>query len=453
MMNTRTTPQPASSLLPAAAARARTRAFALLLAVAAFPCALPAQTLPPVNGTYEFYADTLYDGSGGLITNTVTADTIWRVADGVTVTVTSNTVTANTNGGIFGAGVVKTIRIEPIGTTGRVEFIGNVTKGQGAVFGMGMSPAKIQLVNVAFIGNQGTRDTLGSQGGAASGGGVIYSASGGQIDMTNVLFQGNSARHGGGILASCNVNITSGTFIGNRANSRNYSTDVSSTAATSLMGNTHSGYGGAIMLNHSGMKLMIARESTFTGNWARRGGGAVNARSRHSIEFWDTVDISDNFAGQGGALGSAINVTEEGEGIFFKYTGTTGVTDYVYSGNVAKGSDMDAVEITESEITGLPSFAPLARGGGFYFASNRNEANAKPRLYFDIATGVTVQIGKASNPSSYDSIATSDVTGTLSRFDLTGTGAGRLILHADNSYFQGTVNVGTGALLLGNQNA
>lgn len=425
----------------------RIRAFTLLLFAAVFPMGLLAQTLP-VNGTYNFYADATYDGTDGSIRQQVSSETVWRIADGVTVTVSNNAVTNPDTGGVFGSAFTQTFRIEPMGTTGRVEFIGNTTEAEGAVFQLGMAGANLDLINVAFIGNQGQLVNRG----AGHGGGAIRGASASEVTLTDVLFENNAARHGGGIFTAGNVNITSGTFTGNMAHSWNTfpTVDVSGT----LMGNTQAGYGGAIDGSHSAMRLIIARESVFTENWARRGGGAINSRARHSVELWDTIDISDNFAGFGGAINDAIQVNEQGEGVFFKYTGTTGMSDYIYSGNKAKGSEMDLTEVTSVWTSGSIPFTPHAKGGGFYFSGSHHvNTTTKTELRFDIATGVAVQIGKAGNPSSWDSIATSDFTGTGANLTLTGTGSGRLILHADNSYFQGSVNVGTGSLIVGNQNA
>ncbi|OAM90796.1 hypothetical protein OH491_03255 [Termitidicoccus mucosus] len=424
------------------------RAFVLLLAVAAFLPALPAQTQLPVNGTYDFYSDTLYDGAVGSLTQQVSAETVWRIADGVTVTVANNTVTGNVGGGIFGQGVVNTIRIEPLGTTGRVVFDGNSVEAEGSVFNLGMAGANLILNNVSFLNNTAQRVNVG----AGQGGGAIRAASASVMTLSNVLFQRNSGRYGGAIYGAGNITVTSGTFIGNFAHGWNV-------VGTSLMGNANAGYGGAIATNIGSMKIGIFRDSLFNDNWARRAGGVVSTRTRYSLEFYDIVDMSNNFAGYGGAIADHSNTVETTEGILFKYTGTAPITNFVYSGNRAKGVDLDLADVSHADATGSGTFTPVAKGGGFYI-SMPNPATAgsgaKTRLHFEIADGVTVQIGQPGNPLAWDSIATLDASGTAALLELTGTGAagaGRLILHADNSYFQGTVNVGTGALLLGNQNA
>lgn len=408
--------------------------------------ALNAQIPVPVDGTYTFYSDITYDGSLGSIRQQVSSETIWLIEDGATVTVANSEITGLPNGGPFGQDIVQTIRIEPLGTTGRIEFINNTTEREGGVFFMGMAGARLYLTNAAFIGNQGTRANPGNA--AGEGGGAIRAASASEMHFTNVLFEKNRARQGGAIYAAGNVFIQSSTFVGNYAHSWNYASGEGV-----LMGNVNSGYGGAINFSMSSMKYMVAHEASFINNWARRGGGAINARTRYSVELWDTVDISNNFAAFGGAIGDNNTVMEDGEGVFFKYTGTTGKTEFVYSGNMAGGADFNAAQVTAAEATGMMPVTPQAKAGGFYHSGTFNNAAANTRLFFDIATGVTVQIGQPGNPSAWDSIATMDATGPTARFDLVGSGAGRLILHADNSYFQGTVNVRTGSLLLGNPNA
>ncbi|MDR1011932.1 MAG: hypothetical protein LBM04_12560 [Opitutaceae bacterium] len=419
------------------------RALALLLAVVAFSPALHAQTVP-VNGAYDFYSDTLYDGAGSSIRAQVSAETIWRIADGVTVTVVNNTLTGNNNGGVFGAGVVNTIRIEPLGTTGRVVFDGNSAEAEGSVFALGMAGAKLFLTNVSFLNNTAQRVNVG----AAHGGGAIRAASASEMTMTNVLFQRNSGRRGGAFYTAGNLSVTSGTFIGNFAHCWNVD-------GTSLMGNANVGYGGVIATDISSIRIGVFRDSLFNDNWARRGGGVASTRTRYSLEFRDTVDMSGNFAGWGGAIADHLNNVESTEGVFFIYTGTA-ATNFVYSGNRAKGVDLDLDDVSHADATGSGTFVPVAKGGGFYISMPHPAtagSGAKTRLGFDIATGVTVQIGQAGNPLAWDSIATLDASGTAALLELSGTGAGRLILHADNSYFQGSVNVGAGSLLLGNQNA
>lgn len=420
------------------------RVFALLSAAFTF-FAVPTQAQVPVDGTYNFFSDTIYDGSITPLRQQVGSETIWRIADGATVVVTSNTIIGNTGGGIFGQGVVNTIRIEPLGTTGRVVFENNSAQAEGSVFNLGMSGANLILNNVSFINNTAQRVNVG----AIHGGGAIRGASASEMTMSNVLFERNSGRYGGAIYTAGNISVTSGTFTGNFAHGWNVE-------GSSLMGNANSGYGGVIATNIGSMRIGIFRNSQFNNNWARRAGGVASTRTRYSFEFHDTVDMSGNFASWGGAIADHSNTVESTEGVFFIYSGTAATNTFVYSGNKAKGADLDLDDVPYGEATSSGTFIPVARAGGFYISMPHPAtagSGAKTRLSFEIADGVTVQIGQAGNPLAWDSIATQDASGTNALLNLTGTGAGRLILHADNSYFQGTVTVGTGALLLGNQNA
>src|SRR5690606_6093278 len=272
--------------------------------------------------------------------------------------------------------------------------------------------------------------------------------------FSNVLFDQNFALSTGGAIRTLHgIEIESGTF------TNNYAAGTGST-----------GYGGAIGASSGGLNVAnngiqqsVVTKSYFGGNWASRYGGAIGVQQHHSLNLFDHVGFDDNFASVAG--GAFYDVANTGlliggnaliDGQRFVFTGTSGVTDYQYSGNVARGVEMTEDEITAARL-GDGSFdlkaVAEAKAGVFYCADAENT-----RLRFYIAEGGTVSIDEAGNPSAWDSIANSDDSGTTARIDLIETSetpapGGTLILHADNSYFQGAVNVSKGTLLLGNQNA
>jgi|GEM_PF-4523996 Uncharacterized protein conserved in bacteria len=408
-----------------------------------------AQT-PPVSGTYPFSASTSFNVPGRQAMATTPFTTTWTIDDDVTVTV-SNANGGTANGAVFNIeGTTSNnlvFTIEPSGSTGRAIFRNNITGGEGGVFYQ--TRASLDLTNVSFIGNGSTKAT-GHGGGAIRFGSTVLSGK-----FTNLLFDSNFALSTGGAMRTLHgVEITSSTFTNNYA---------AGTTSTTGFGGAIGASSGGLTVANNGIQQSVVTNSYFGGNWASRYGGAIGVEMHHSLNFFDHVGFSDNFAGIGG--GAFYDVANTGlliggaaliDGQRFVYTGTSGVSDYVYSGNVARGVQMTAQEIADARL-GNGSFdfkaGAEAKAGGFYFADAENT-----RLRFDIAEGVTVSIGEAGNPSAWDSIANSDASGTTARIDLIETGetaapGGTLILHADNSYFQGAVNVSKGALILGNQNA
>jgi autotransporter-associated beta strand protein/predicted outer membrane repeat protein len=427
---------------------------AAFAALALAPSA-PAQLTPPItSGTHVFADSTTYDAPARQQFTTVLTP-VWLVADGATVTIANVTTTAN--GGVFEMNTnnATVFTIAPSGSTGRVIFRNNITSGEGGVFYQNRNT--LNITNASFIGNASTK----APGSSTHGGGAMRIGSTAiATSLTNVLFDQNYALSRGGAIRTLHgISITSGTFTGNYA------------AAVGT--DQHAGYGGAIAAyagglntNANGIGISVVRESYFAGNWASRYGGAIalDTLGYHSFNFFDHAGFADNFAGAaGGAFYDYANTAllynnaPIIDGQRFVFTGTTGVTDFVYSGNIARGVALTADEITAARAGAFVFTATAAaKAGGFYFSGT-----ASTRLRFDIAEGVTVAIGKAGNPSAWDSIANSDASGTTAKIELVetiaapgaGAAGGTLVLHADNSYFQGSVNVEKGALLLGNPDA
>lgn len=81
---------------------------------------------------------------------------------------------------------------------------------------------------------------------------------------------------------------------------------------------------------------------------------------------------------------------------------------------------------------------PSASAGGFMYIDSS-------QVRFDIAGNKTLIIGDLSNDGALDSIAG---TGSISK-----TGAGELVLNADNNNFTGEMRVENGEVTLGRSNS
>ncbi len=369
---------------------------------------------PPPSG--NIVADTVIDPVDR-VQITAASPIAYNIYDGVTLTLRNGSSTAN--GGVFLAG--GNLTIGPSGTlgTGRVIFENNQTSGQGGVLYVN-SGRSVNITNSIFRNNASSNN---------SGAGVIRNDSNaGSINLSRVLFEGNSAQIGAVIrnYAAGGVFVTTGTFLGN------YTSGTSSSA----------GMGGAIQVGSATAETNLV-DVAFIANRAGRDGGAIMNSGNAGVVLRDMQEFTGNWGGRsGGAIYDNNNAVTSGNSVEFIYSGSTGKDDFVYSGNVAGG--LGAIVPEATLVSGTYTMTPLARSGGFYYANNAGW------LRFNIAGTVTLSIGQAGNPAAFDSIATANA-GTGAKLDKAG--AGRLILHADNAYFQGTVNVNEGSLLLGNQDA
>ncbi|MDR0353166.1 MAG: hypothetical protein LBI02_07400 [Opitutaceae bacterium] len=326
-------------------------------------------------------------------------------------------------GGVFNANAAaRSIIIAPSGTlgTGRVIFKKNHSTGEGGVF---YNAGPVSVMNADFIEN------------AASNGGVLRNTSAsGPIEFNQVLFEGNRAANGGVFASYGNITVTSGTFTGNYTSAYN-------------------GVGG-VLANYSSS---LTRPALFTGasfinNRAANGGVAGRYTTNGILLIVDAPEISGNWAVQNGGVINDANNRNNGYYMLIRLSGSTGMDDYVYSGNAALGLAPNATNTgTAALISGsystLGTGTAVAGAGGFYYAT------VNSLLRFDIAGGVSLAIGKAGNPAALDSIATIDnaVAGITALIEKNG--GGRLVLHADNAHYKGAITVNEGSLFLGNANA
>lgn len=400
------------------------RLFALALAAAGFYETLPAQdnALP----------------SPSLITNDVSINrarravfnSAWRYdfADGITFEI-KDTDLASGNGAVFELNLSDSADIfyfRPVTdvveqNSGRFIFSNNRSAGYSGV--AHLSRGILVLKNGSVINNS-----------SATHGGAFTVGAYATFRAYNVLFEGNNTLGGGGVISfRTNLSnrppqiISSSTFIGN------YSTHSSSDAG-----------GGGVMDFATGSADVNITDSAFINNRTGHSGGAIVFRlNAADLLLQDVTTINGNWAAQGGGfLYDRTGIGNLGKSIVISLTGTLAGRHIVYENNAAGGVATPVSEI----VSGSYSFTPLARRGGFYFSQNVGA------LRFNIANDVTLSIGRTGNNPALDSLATNDSeNGYKSVIDKVG--AGRLILNADNSHFQGTTNVQAGSLILGNQNA
>lgn len=350
----------------------------------------------------------------------------YDIADGVVFEL-KDAVLAAGNGAVFEVNLpdpanVFAFRPDPnaVDKSGRFIFSGNSSPAYSGV--AHISRGIFVLENGSVINNS-----------AATIGGAFTIGSQATIRTYNVLFQGNNAPTGAVISFRTNLGsrprqiFQSSTFIGN------YSTYT-----------TNDNGGGGVFGFDTGSADVLVADTAFINNRGGHSGGAVMFRlNTADLMFQDVTIIDGNWAPQGGgAIYDRNGIGLANKSIVIQLTGTLAGRHIVYENNAAGNV---AVPVSEL-VSGIYSFTPQAHRGGFYFSQNTGA------LLFNIASDVTLSIGRAGNNPALDSLATADsAAGYNSVIDKVG--GGLLILNANNAHFQGTTNVQAGTLLLGNPDA
>ncbi|EFC1526866.1 AIDA-I family autotransporter adhesin YfaL/EhaC [Escherichia ruysiae] len=257
--------------------------------------------------------------------------------------------------------------------------------------------------------------------GEYNNGGAIFAKENSTLNLTQVIFDSNVAGGYGGAIYSAGTNdagdidlsVTNAVFTGNIAN------DGKGGAIYSINNN--------IYLNNTIFNNNRAYTST---SYSDGDGGAIditdnNTETIHPSEFTiiNNTTFTDNIAeGYGGAIYSSstnspylIDISVD--------------ASYSYNGGVLVDENNSA--------TGYGD-APSASAGGFMYIDSS-------QVRFDIAGNKTLIIGDLSNDGALDSIAG---TGSISK-----TGAGELVLNADNNNFTGEMRVENGEVTLGRSNS
>ncbi|MDR2673430.1 MAG: autotransporter-associated beta strand repeat-containing protein, partial [Opitutaceae bacterium] len=368
------------------------------------------------NETVPIDTSTTISFDAGTKTIAASSTLAYEIADGATLTF-ARTGTAE-NALIRPAGnnnTFVTLEIGPSGPdgTGRLLVQNIAGSGNGTFFTLASNNANgmLKITNADFKNNHAT----------GFGGVIMVNNASSPITLKNVLFENNYTENtggGGAIRTSGTIFITSGTFLGNYSPGPMGALGLQGTGAAGVLDGVH-----------------------FENNRAGVNGGAVStvAGVRDVMLTASNVTFKDNWAaGNGGAVFNSLN---DGFSMTFHLTAAGG-NYYEYTGNYAAGG----ATVTLADLAGPAAGTPLvatASAGGFYYA------NSAGTLGFNIDAGVTLAIGGgAAANRAHDSIASS---GTAAR--LLKTGAGDLVLNADNSYFLGDVAINQGRVILGRDDA
>jgi predicted outer membrane repeat protein len=303
-----------------------------------------------------------------------TNDTILFADNLTTISVTNGTIAITKNLSISGPRAAN-LEIH-IGTpnTPPASFTGFTITGattsvsiSGLTITGGLGPNGGAINDTSTSGTLTLQNCILSGNEAFTGGGAVYDSSSGTLAISGCTFTGNSATHGGAVATTGTITITSSTFAQNSAN-----------------------YGGAIWCTGK----VFDSGSTFSANSAANGGGAINAVTSASDDYFSgNTAGSSSVKGLGGAIlaGSATttnasftdNQAEDGGegGAVYAYTAETD-TGSTFSNNTA-GYAGGAIEIANSGgvasvsndfFTGnsAGTATVYGLGGGIYAAANAN---------------------------------------------------------------------------------
>ncbi|HGX3733496.1 TPA: AIDA-I family autotransporter adhesin YfaL/EhaC [Escherichia coli] len=257
--------------------------------------------------------------------------------------------------------------------------------------------------------------------GEYNNGGAIFAKENSTLNLTDVIFSGNVAGGYGGAIYSSGTNdtgavdlrVTNAVFSNNIANDGKggaiytinndvYLSDVIFDNNQAYTSTSYSdGDGGAIDVtdNNSDSKhpsgYTIINNTAFTNNTAEGYGGAIYTNSATAPYLID-ISVDDSYSQNGGVL--------------------------VDENNSAAGY----------------GDGPSSAAGSFMYIDSS-------QVRFDIAANKTLVIGNLSNDGAIDSIAGN---GSISK-----TGAGELVLNADNNNFTGEMRIENGEVTLGRSNS
>ncbi len=177
----------------------------------------------------------------------------------------------------------------------------------------------------------------GNRAGNTGGGIGVYS---GTATITSTVFQGNSASTGGGLYVESAAVLTGDTFSGNSASTGGGLATAGAGVVTAdvctFTGNSSSGSGAGAALSNSS----VVRDSTFAGNSATAGGGAVYAHFLGAPELYRCVFTANTAGRWGGAVQTSDSSSPMFAGCVFNHNSATntygtGLGGATYAGGVA----------------------------------------------------------------------------------------------------------------------
>ncbi|WP_068768864.1 hypothetical protein OH491_23010 [Termitidicoccus mucosus] len=231
-----------------------------------------------------------------------------------------------------------------------------------------------------------------------------------------------------GTVISSNTTVTDRTTI---VAGSSLALTLADSATLTIRDSFFSGMGGAVYVN-DGATFTIAPATTngtgrvvYTGNTASLYGGAIS--NSGSVTLTEVTFASNTAVMDGGAIENYDSVM---------------LTNVTFTGNTVsgRGGAIDnwggTVSINVTSGTHIEATGNTAGTGGFLYAY------ASALTTFNIEAGATLTIGDAGETNkAIDSIASYNATAVLTK-----SGAGKLVLHADNSQFTGTFNIDAGAV-------
>lgn len=272
-------------------------------------------------------ADTIIDGSGGIILSGGNSTRLFNIQNGAAVTIRNLTIangrSSEDGGGIY-AERLSTLSVE------NSTFTGNVGHNGGGIATNGWG-ADDDGVVVTISGSTFSNNTAVAPAipGGGNGGGAIYLSGGSAAVVTNSTFSNNQSQNGGAIhLLHANLHTVNVTFTNNSANNtaggggggaiymdgtKGLSGELRLELST-FSGNSTNQLGGAIFSFPEGTDHTIINQSTFEGNVSSNSaqGGAIYHQSAtgngpltiSNSTFVDNISIANqaNNAGTGGAL-------------------------------------------------------------------------------------------------------------------------------------------------------
>ncbi|WP_068772254.1 autotransporter outer membrane beta-barrel domain-containing protein [Termitidicoccus mucosus] len=429
------------------------------------------------NNTADNNGGAIYNGPGGSITFDLVAITSNSAGNnggailnetGATLDFSRSSITGNT---------ALTSSTSTVGTGTDAQEITTLTGEGGGIYNKGyVRLSGSTLVSSNYSGSNGggiynaasgtlvqtiTGISNNTTGTAGSGGGV-YNA--GLYNSSSATLQGNSAGDsGGGLYNIAAASLNSVFFYNNAAghnggaiyNSGTLVIDGTSNLNANIASGTH-GRGGAI---HNRGDLTLA-DVRMSGNYAGEFGGALYHESStplvitNALLIGNSAGVSTGTTGASAAGGAIYNnggdITLADVGFQNNFVVTSSNTTALGGGAIYNDNGHVGIVISASTTQSYAGNYVAESGtrqnsrGGFLYMAGTNATAT-----FDIGAGGTLIIGGTTVESSTTALSgTTDsiASGSASNALITKTGAGTLVLHADNSHYTGTFALQEGVL-------
>jgi predicted outer membrane repeat protein len=357
----------------------------------------------------------------------------------------------NGQGGAFNLATTAGSYVTIVGGTNALGVTGTITNvwatSHGGVAALTAANSNLTWKNLDVVDNGFESTTTGY-------GGVVYSiASGNKLEFENVTFKNNTAKSSATANGGVIYLTTSGTLIGR---------DVAFVGNSVVSNRTNSGYGGAIYA-HTASTVYLTN-ANFDGNSASGiGGGAIYVQASSLVINGGTfannivtgAGNGTSNSSNGGAIYVNACVAEFTDVVFTSNTTNTtgkgtqgrGGAIYVGGGTITYTVTSDITNIGNAAVASGGS-APTPDNGGFLmYGGNNCLAN------FNVADTKTLTIGSAATPELDTFSSGGQNAFHVISINPDGGYSGTVVLNADNSAYTSDINVMSGALLMGHDQA